>query len=406
LPEIQAFPGIRYQGVPLQDVLCPPYDVITPAEQKRLLARHPRNIVRVVLNPAPGELGYAEAGRCFADWRKDGTLRADDAPALYALEQRFAVEGRALKRLGLLARFRAEDAGGSVLPHEQTRQAAKQDRWRVLTATSANFSPIFSMLDDPTHAVTEALQRAVSGTPLAEYADDDGVGHRLFRISEAPAIAGLRDGFARTTAYIADGHHRYATALRYRDERGPDGAWTLGYFTPLDDPGLLVLPYHRILSNGPTLDEARAKLEGRFLLNVVGGVARAARDCGQSTMPYAFALAWPDGRALVAEALPEVEDLFAPETPASLAALDTYFFHEVVLAKLFGVAPESVGYVHSLHEAEAAVGSGGCRLTALMRGTPVRQIVAVAEARQSMPAKSTFFHPKLPSGLLIHPLVV
>lgn len=146
-------------------------------------------------------------------------------------------------------------------------------------------------------------------------------------------------------------------------------------------------------------------LEGKFLVNDVDGAAQAARDAGQSTMPYAFGLAWPEGGALVAEALPEAEDLFPPETPPSLRALDTHFFHLVVLGRLLGVPDDAVSYVHSLGEAQQALGAKACGLACLMRGTPVRQIVDVAEARQSMPAKSTFFHPKLPSGLVIHPLV-
>jgi uncharacterized protein (DUF1015 family) len=166
-----------------------------------------------------------------------------------------------------------------------------------------------------------------------------------------------------------------------------------------------VLPYHRILSSGPSLDEARRALEGKFLLNEVKDAQIAEADAAQSTMPYAFGLAWPEGGALVAEALPEVEDLFADGTPPSLSALDTYFFHHVVLAKLLGVSEDAVSYVHSFNEAQQALDHKACRLAALMRSTPVRQIVDVAEASESMPAKSTFFHPKLPSGLLIHPLV-
>jgi uncharacterized protein (DUF1015 family) len=134
-------------------------------------------------------------------------------------------------------------------------------------------------------------------------------------------------------------------------------------------------------------------------------VAAAAGAAAHSTMPYAFALAWPGGNALVAEALPEVEDLLADKTPPSLRALDTYFLHRVVLGRIFGVGDEAVSYVHSLAEAEEAVAQARCRLAVLMRPTPVRQIVDVAEARESMPAKSTFFHPKLPSGLVIHPLL-
>ena len=407
MPELQPFRGILYCGAGLASVLAPPYDVIPPGYRDELYARHPKNIVRVILNRTPAEAGYAEAGQTFGAWLKDGTLAADERPALYVLEQKFEWEGRGFTRVGLLARFRAEDAErGNILPHEQTREGPREDRWRVLLATRANFSPIFLMVPDASGRFADLAAAAMSGAPAAAYRDDAGVAQRLFRVTDEAAIAALRQALAGVKAYIADGHHRYSTALRYRDEKGPEGAWTLGYFTPMEAPGLLVLPYHRILSAGPSRDDARRALLGKFLVNEVEGAARAARDAGESTMPYAFGLAWPEGGALVAEALPEAEDLFPPDTPPSLRALDTHFFHEVVLAKLLGVEDEAVSYVHSLKEAEQALADKACRFAALMRGTPVRHIVDVAEARQSMPAKATFFHPKLPSGLVIHPLAV
>ncbi|PYQ18052.1 MAG: hypothetical protein DMF79_15980, partial [Acidobacteria bacterium] len=199
--------------------------------------------------------------------------------------------------------------------------------------------------------------------------------------------------------------HRYATALRYRDAHGKDGAWTLGYFTPLGVPGLVVLPYHRILAEGPSLEEARSKLGHHFDLAPAPGVAAAAAAVAASERPHAFALAQPGSGALVAESKPGMEGLLPADTPPSLRALDTYFLHRGVLGPLLGVSEAAVSFVHSLAEAEEAVDREKCRLAVLLRGTPVSQIVDVAEARESMPAKSTFFHPKLPSALVIHPLV-
>jgi uncharacterized protein (DUF1015 family) len=408
VPEIQPFPGVLYR-VPeaeLGRVLAPPYDVIPPTYQDELYARDPRNIVRVILNKTEGDAGYQEAGETYKRWLEQGVLAADSTPALYVLEQSFMVGERRLRRYGLLARFRAEDpAKGVVLPHEQTRSAAKEDRWRVLKATRANFSPIFLMFPDTGRFSARVAQ--ILGTPAAlAYTDDGGVRHRLWRVTDPPSVQAFQEAIGSVKAYIADGHHRYATALRYRDEVGADGAWTLGYFTPLDAPGLLVLPYHRLLSEGPSLAEARAALGGRFLLSDAPGVSEAAQAVAESQAPYAFGLAEPGGGALVAEALPEAVQALMPEsTPRSLKALDTYFVHQGVLARMLKVPDQAVSYVHSLAEADDAVREGRCRLALLMRGTPVRHIVDVAEARESMPAKSTFFHPKLPSGLVIHPLM-
>jgi len=408
--EIQPFRGVLYR-VPDSDlpkVLAPPYDVIPQAYQAELYARDPRNVVRVILNRAAGGAGYEEAGRTYRRWLDEGVLAADPEPALYLLEQSFEVAGRTLRRYGLLAGFRAEDAAKRIiLPHEHTRKAAREDRYRVLEATRANFSPIFLMFPDRESRFSTLASTAMGHPATLAYTDDGGVAHRLWRITDADMIGGFVSLLATPKAYIADGHHRHATALRYRDERGADGAWTLGYFTPMEAPGLLVLPYHRLLSAGPSLDEAKRKLEaGPFRVTSSASAAEAASSVEASKAPYAFALAAPGAGAIVAEALPATLDLLRPEDPPSLRALDTYFFHNSVMARVLAIPEDAVSYVHSLDEAEHAMASGACRLAALMRGTPVRQIVDVAEAGESMPAKSTFFHPKLPSGLVIHPLAV
>lgn len=407
MAEIQAFRGVLYgPDAALPRVLAPPYDVISPAYQDELYGRDPKNVVRLVLNRTPGDAGYAEAGETYRRWLGEGVLRQDPTEALYLLQQDFTAEGRTLRRFGLLARFRAEDAErGIILPHEHTRAAAKEDRWRVLNATKANFSPIFLMFPDPAARFTELVAAALSQPPAAECTDDGGVAHRLWRIVEPGAIGRFQQLLAGARSYIADGHHRHATALRYRDAVGPDGAWTLGYFTPLEAPGLLVQPYHRILSEGPRLEVAAERLRSRFRVRPSAGAATAAAEVAASTAPYAFALAEPGRGALVVEADASAPELLPPAVPPSLRALDTYFLHQAVLRPLLGIPDSAVGYVHSLAEAAEALAGGSCRLAVLLRATPVQQIVDVADAGQSMPAKSTFFHPKLPSGLVIHPLV-
>lgn len=408
VPEIQPFRAVRYRcgGDELARVLAPPYDVIPPAYRDELYARDPRNIVRVVLNRAPGEAGYLEAGETYRRWLAEGVLEQAAEPALYVLEQTFETDGRSLRRLGLFARFRAEDPErGIILPHEHTRPAPKEDRWRVLQTTRANFSPIFLMFPDPSARFSALALETLGHPEVARYTDDGGVGHRLWRVDDPGVIDGFRSLLGGVRAYIADGHHRHATALRYRDAHGPDGAWTLGYLTPMGAPGLIVRPYHRILSEGPTLEEAMARLRGHFRLTPSVDAALAAAAVAGSQAPWAFALAEPGRGALVAESQPGAESLLPVRAPASLRALDTHFLHHAVLGPLLGVEDAAVSYVHSQAEAEEALARGTCRLAVLLRGTPVKQIVDVADARQSMPAKSTFFHPKLPSGLVIHPLL-
>jgi uncharacterized protein (DUF1015 family) len=406
VPDIQPFRGLRYR-VPddeLSKVLAPPYDVISPSYQDELYARDPRNIVRVVLNRTRGDTAYDEAGATLRGWIAAGLLAPDAEPSLYLVEQSFDVEGRPQRRFGLLARFRVEEPGRTrVMPHEHTRKEAREDRYRLLKATRANFSPIFLMFSDRTGVFEKRAQRTAAGRPEFEYTDDGGVRHRVWRITDGATISALQSAIGGDKVYIADGHHRWATAQRYHREVGAEAAWTLGYFTPMEAPGLVVLPYHRLLDKGPSVAEARRLLERAFALTDVSGVAAAAHGAAASTKPYAFGLAEPGGAGLVAEALPESEGLLSAEAPPSLRALDTYFVHQAVLPRL-KVPEEAVRYAHSLAEVEQAVQKGECRLALLMRPTPVGQIVAVADARESMPAKSTFFHPKLPSGLVIHPL--
>lgn len=408
MAQIQPFAGILYR-VPqaeLGRVLAPPYDVIPPAYQDELYARDPRNVVRVILNRTPGEAGYVEAGETWARWLKEGLVAPDAEPALYVLEQRFEAEGRAHARHGVLVRFQAEPPEtGVIKPHEHTRKAAKEDRWRVLNATRVNFSPIFLMVPDPDQAFARLLAGAESGTPALEYTDDGGVLQRVFRVTDKNRVAAYQRLLAARPAYIADGHHRCATALRYAEAHGPAGAWTLGYFTPMGAEGLVVLPYHRILSSGPSVSEAESLLGPHFDTRRVAGLVAAADAANGSQAGYAFALAEPGGAALLVEAPAEARARLAEGTPPCLAQLDTYFLHHAVLKPLLGVADEAVSYVHSLAEAGESLAGGHCKLAVLLRATPVQHIVDVADARESMPAKSTFFHPKLPSGLVIHPLL-
>jgi uncharacterized protein (DUF1015 family) len=399
VPDIQPFRGVRYR-VPddvLGKVLCPPYDVITPSYRDELYARDPRNIVRVVLNRSPGDAAYDEAGATFRGWVAAGLLTPDALPC--------DVDARDYRRSGLLARFRVEDPGrGRVLPHEHTRKEAKEDRYKLLKATRANFSPIFLMFSDRAGAFAGLAERTAQTAPDFTYTDDGGVRHRVWRIRDGSAVSLLQSTIGSEKAYIADGHHRWATAQRYHDEVGTEAAWTLGYFTPMEGAGLVVLPYHRLLDRGPSLDEARRALPSGFRVEDVQGAPEAARRVSESKQPYAFALVEPSGAGLVVEALPGAERLLPAAAAESLKALDTFFLHQAVLPGILHVPEDAVRYAHSLREVEEALAAGQCRLAVVMRPTPVAQIVAVADAKESMPAKSTFFHPKLPSGLVVHPL--
>ncbi len=406
MTEIKPFRALRHKPElgPLESLLCPPYDVISEEYRKALLERHARNVVRLILkDPADGERGYERIGDTFKGWRADGTLLQDKAPALYLLEQRFSWEGRSFVRSGILARFKVEPEGSSAIrPHEKTRGPAKEDRFSVLKATRANFSPIFLFFEDDGGFTRAAAQAKEAEQVLATYTDDDGVAHSLWAITNASDIRTLAQRAGNGPSYIADGHHRYATAQRYLRDVGPEGAGTYGYFCP-NDQGLLVLPYHRILLFAPSAVEVMTRLDGQYLLNAVGSIEQAAREVASSTLPFAFAICWPDGKAIVCEKAPGVLDELPKEAPSCLRDLDTYFLHQVGFKHL-GLADPKVEFVHSLADAKAELAAHEDAAAILMRATPLRHIAAVADGSESMPPKSTFFHPKIPSGLLIHPL--
>jgi uncharacterized protein (DUF1015 family) len=406
MTDIRPFRALRYPASlgRLESLLAPPYDVISEDYRKALRERNAGNVVRVILkDPLDGERGYERIGEIFKAWRADGTLVQDQEPAIYLLEQRFSWEGRTFIRSGLLARFKVEPEGSPLIrPHEKTRGPAKEDRFSVLKATRANFSPIFLFFEDQGAFAKAALRAKESHPVLAVYTDDDGIAHTVWAVKKAENIRELAESAGGGPSYIADGHHRYATAQRYLKEVGPEGAVTYGYFCP-NDEGLLVLPYHRIVFGAPTPAEVMTRLLGKYLLSAVPGAEEAAREVANSTLPFAFALLWPDGQAVVCESAPGVEDELPKEAPQCLKDLDTYFLHQAGFKHL-GLTEPKVEFVHSLADAKAELLAHPGAIAVLMRATPLRHIAAVANASESMPPKSTFFHPKIPSGLLIHPL--
>jgi uncharacterized protein (DUF1015 family) len=404
LAEITPFRGIRYavRDDELVSVLAPPYDVISPARQKALYDRDPRNIVRVVLNATPGDGAYTDAALHFRRLLAEGALREDRTALHYLLEQVFLLDGKTRSRWGLLTRFRAEGPEhGRILPHERTRREAKEDRFKLLEATRANFSPIFLMFEDR-GAFSELASAGREGPPISAYTDDDGVQHRLFEISNREEQEAFEALLSEGKAYIADGHHRYSTALRYRDAHGPEGAWTFGYFTPLGGEGLAVLPYHRLLVGADSSEPVANALSGHFAIQKIPALRGLGEALGRSKARYAFGL-FDRNAAWLAESGPSFEELLPPDAPPSLRALDSFALHKGAIGRLLGIGEDRVEYFHSLQDLEASVSSGQ-GVAVLMRSTSIRQIVDVSEAGESMPPKSTFFFPKLPSGLVIHAL--
>ena len=445
LPTIRPFRALRYDREAVEDleaVVAPPYDVIRPAQHQVLLLRHPRNIVRLDLpteepRDEPGDR-YRRAARTLAAWRSDGTFRKDPRPSIYAYEQAYQVPGADVERVqrGFFGRLRLEPYGpdSGVLPHERTLAGPREDRYMLLRATGVNTSPVVGIYDDPSGRSSELLAELVAElTPVADVRDDDGTRHRLWAI---PVEAGAGDGSesaepspaAQLLAIasagpvtIADGHHRYETALRYRDERrmtrsceeDPAFDYLLMLFLATAEP-LTVLPTHRVIHGLGELSGVGIVERLRPWFHLTLGEDRDALVATFDRAALApggrgrFGGLWRGGGAIL-EARPEVAGLFGPGHEA-LRSLDVARLG-AALERAFGidaraVAAGRVSYTKSASEARDWVDAGtdGADLAILLEPTPVSSVAAVASAGDVMPQKSTYFHPKALSGLLVNPL--
>lgn len=437
MADVRPFPAIRYApGEDLAAVVTPPYDVISPAAQARYYERSPHNIIRLELGraePGDDELNnvYTRAAATFAEWRLHGVLR-QDAPALYLYEQTFTVEGKDYQRTSLLARVRLEPwEAGVILPHERTMSKPKEDRLRLMRATAANLSPLMALYDDPAGELATLLGPARGAPPDVDFSDEAGEGHRLWALRDAALAEQIAAFFGERQLYIADGHHRYETCLAYRDEQAalrkeplpPDDAlnFTLMALSAIEDPGLVVLPTHRVLRDLDAmrlsaLDERlRQYFELRDLSAAGPDAALAALADETSAGRTAFALVQASGVRLLAlnaagrEAMARLGGEYASVSPA-WRALDLAALHALVLDEALGITPEMVragehvAYMRDAAEALADVHKGRADAALLVAPTPPAAIRDVARAGDRMPQKSTYFYPKLITGLTINPL--
>lgn len=432
---VAPFRGVRYDTARIGDlrrVVAPPYDVISAAQLADLRARSPYNIVHLDLPNAEGradENPYTEAGRRFRAWLSDGILRHDARPAIYAYHQRYRVPGTgAVRELrGFIAAVRlARWDEGVILPHEHTFAKPKEDRLRLMRASQANLSPVYGFYFDPGRAADEALESATQGSrPHVAVRDDDGAEHTMWAVDRPDVLRRVADALAAHKLYIADGHHRYETALDYRDEmrRQAGQGGTAGYeyvmmmLVNADAGGLTVLPTHRMVRVGGAVDRAavRERLEALFAVaefDVAGADAAADRLAALiADQPNKMALVWPD-RAWVLTVKDPAAVLAAIEDTASDAwkLLGATILHRVVLEKGLGMAGrlqadgEHITYTRDAQEAVRAAVTGACDLACLLNAPGPAEIRAVAEAGDAMPHKSTYFYPKLLTGLVMNDL--
>lgn len=438
MPYLRPFRGLRFEPDVVGDlgaVVSPPYDVISATEQQALLARDSHNVVRLDLpadEPGDGpDDRYRRAARTFAAWRSDGSFHKDPKPSLYAYEQTYRVPGTDVARTqrGFFGRLRLEPfgPGSGVLPHERTLSGPKEDRYKLLRATGANFSPVVGLYADPSGEAAGLLAGIARTSPAIDLVADDGVRHRLWVVpaddTEDGPVTRLIAAASSAPITIADGHHRYETALRYRDERrmsrsceeDPAFDYILMLMLETTAEALTVLPTHRVVRG---LGEAgvEALWSGLGELFEVERVERADRletDFGAVALVAGgqgrFGLWTRDGGAILT-ARREAFEALLPAGGEALRRLDVTLL-QVALERLAGIDPAAtaaggrVVYTKSVAEAVAWVdrAEDGADAAFLLEPTPVAEIAAVAAAGDVMPQKSTYFYPKPVTGLVINP---
>jgi len=431
MPEVRPFRGVRYdmtQVGALSDVVAPPYDVIDAPLQDRLYAASPYNVVRLELTRAePGDREgsdrYARAARALRDWRRDGVLREDDHPALYVYHQTYEVEGASHTRKGFLARVRLEPFGtGRIYPHEQTLSGPKADRLALFNATRYNLSPIFGLYPDPEARVIAAAEAGIRDRTPLEAVDHLGVRNRLWPVTDARTHTDVQGLISGRPVFIADGHHRYETGLKFRDDLLAAGG-LLGDDDPanfcmmmlvgMSDPGLLILPTHRLVRGLPglTANALSALLAPEFDVSPAGAGEAGAREAwglieaGGEQDVLGFGTA-ADGRWLTARLRSDATmDRLALEHSADWRALGVSILHVLVLQSLLApLGSAECRYVHLLDEVLADAVAGGSDLACLVPPAGMGDVEAIASNRETMPPKSTYFYPKLLSGLVLNPL--
>jgi uncharacterized protein (DUF1015 family) len=414
--DVQPLRTLRYdQGVagPLQDLIAPPYDVIDDGMRAELAARSPYNVVQLDLPES-----YEGAAETLAGWRERGVLVEEDEPAMWVLRQDYtAPDGSTRTRTGFFARVRVEDYGaGRIRPHERTHPGPKEDRLKLTRATATNLSPIFSLFPDASGAAGETLAQVTREEPFAEAADDDGTRNALWRVADRDRIAALQGALADAELLIADGHHRYETARAYADEIGGEGdhRYVLMLLVALDDPGLLVFPTHRLLTGlkeDSDKQEAIAETARRdFDLEELSDPGELEPPPGNDRVtfgymdshfkrPFRFTL---KDQSIADEALAGM--------PEPYRKLDTAVLEAVFLRGALHMSEDDISHLRGLDyskdlpDAIERVESGAADAGFFMRATPVEQVREVAETGESMPPKSTYFYPKVPTGLVFNPL--
>jgi uncharacterized protein (DUF1015 family) len=433
MADVKPFHGIHYDASRLSDlslVMSPPYDVTSEEEQEELHRRHPRNIVRIdagqyMDGDRTGLEKYKRAGAWLREWLADGTLVRDPDPSLYYYEQEFTIEGKgSYVRKGFLGALKLSPFGeGVVFPHERTHSKPKEDRLLLMRATDAQTSPIFGLFSDPGNEVVMSLRAGIGEVPDLQYADDLGVKHRVWKISRPEAIRGAVEKMSGKGVFIADGHHRYETALAFRDEmrakhgENPAAAYehVLMFLCNMDDEGIVILPTHRGVHSFPIFqgERFRSLVKESLPVETREGSPMDAAEAVEEAGRHGKAIAWcTGGSRFHLVTFPDLErfcETHLSEYPPQLRSLDVVILQGFLFG-LLGILPESVTqgkyvkYYKDPNQARRDLATGDIQAAFFVNPVTIREFREVSLSGHVLPPKATFFYPKLGTGLLLFPV--
>lgn len=419
---VKPFKAIRYNQskVSIASVVAPPYDVISPEQQNGYYKQDPYNVIRLILGRE--EDRYASAAVTYEQWQKEEVLLRDAKPSIYPLIQTFkGLDGTTIRRKGFVALCRLEEFDKKiVLPHEKTLSKAKEDRFKLFKATRSNFSQVFTLYSDPEQNVDAIITSAYSQRPAIDV-EFEKVRNQLWVIDDPGVISKVTSEMSPKQVLIADGHHRYETGLAYRDlmrSHNPNHTgnelynFIMMFFTNLDDEGLVIFPTHRVLHSLPSFNgnDLISKLRHDFDVEMYPTEQMMIKALG-SFERFAYGVVSKHSSKFFVAHLKNdslLDSLVKDQLPDEVKRLDVVLLHNYIIRDLLGVSQEAqekklnIHYIQNVHECVGEIAGGTSDIAFFVNPTKIEQVRAVSKSGNTMPQKSTFFYPKLISGLLIN----
>jgi len=423
---VRPFQGMRFteKAGDISEVCCPPYDIISDEQKKAFLKKNSSNIIRLEL-PGSRAADYKKAKQVLDKWLEEGILEIDEEPAFYIYEEDFEVDGVSYSLKGLIGRvFLYDFERGIILPHEETLSKAKEDRFNLMKSTACNFSPIYSLYNDEKRSIEKSIAKLTSREPDKCFTDAEGVTHKLWVCPRCTEVDRISANMAGKKLYIADGHHRYETAIRYRnhliekgviDDTGANEAdYIMMMLVDMSSSGLVVFPTHRIIHSLSKFSANKIITASQeyFDISTTKSVDTAKQKLKAIYDEGEKGFVMYDGKKFYIMKLKDTSSMkeCLPEASAALRQLDVSVLHKLVLEKLMGIDAENMAngenltYTRDIEEAVAAVDEGKANCCFILNPTRVSEIGEVAAAGEKMPQKSTYFYPKLTTGLVMNKL--